>query len=520
MEHEWGYDALHVGNFPVDWVKPGGLEDMDYRKTTNTMLSSEDVLNTNELKKMKCMREDELISRRINVTNHTETHKCSNYCKRVEYISVDYNEDDHKELSDKVYKDESGKEKVSIELPYCRMHFGYFLKYDNSGENNITRGKERVVKPYVEFDDNGQPRYVGIRNHPRILQEPHSFHYYGANNDLQKLLVGGTEDPDILCDKDRLTNKLSLLSAAGIIGLDRYCGSSLAVDYTVNYFTLGGMNSEAWNECCKSLATAFCDQEQKRSLRSVVAKSMYEVTKQMSVTQDQTIYQLCGGKLVRTTDEKPSKCSLSDVDFTDIKKKKIDDDIVDESFGDDEEDKSKSFTWNNLRSKYIDRGKKYIALNLNKFIVQTWKPRSATIPQFMGYDSKPTWPLEEDYAKSQLVLFKPWFKDEEELKLNGKYVDALLEYMSNPEFPRSTYVQIIRLSINAKRSGEPKIFNEFETGDLVMTPTKEEDRTDPHLQQAIDVAQNDEGNVEESELENNIPVEKLNDLLFSHPHYV
>ena len=76
-------------------------------------------------------------------------------------------------------------------------------------------------------------------------------------------------------------------------------------------------------------------------------------------------------KLVRTTDEIPSKCSLSDVDFTDIKKKKIDDDIVDESGGDEEEDKSKSFTWNNLRSKYLDRGKKYITLNLYKFIVQT-----------------------------------------------------------------------------------------------------------------------------------------------------
>ena len=50
MEHEWGYDAIHIGTFPQHWVKPGGLTEMDYRKTSNNMLTSEDVLATKEIK--------------------------------------------------------------------------------------------------------------------------------------------------------------------------------------------------------------------------------------------------------------------------------------------------------------------------------------------------------------------------------------------------------------------------------------------------------------------------------------
>ena len=74
MEQEWGFDALHTGNFPKHWVKPGGLKPMDYRTTSDAMLSSDDVLKTKELKSLKCMKEGELFSRLANITNHTRTH--------------------------------------------------------------------------------------------------------------------------------------------------------------------------------------------------------------------------------------------------------------------------------------------------------------------------------------------------------------------------------------------------------------------------------------------------------------
>ena len=44
FEHEYGFNALHIGNFPNDWVKPGGLPDDNYRQTCNGMQSSKDVV--------------------------------------------------------------------------------------------------------------------------------------------------------------------------------------------------------------------------------------------------------------------------------------------------------------------------------------------------------------------------------------------------------------------------------------------------------------------------------------------
>ena len=74
MERLWGYSAMHIGDFPKDWVKPGGLPQMDYRTTVDAMCTSENVLQQNELKTMKCLREEDLLKRRVNIANHIETH--------------------------------------------------------------------------------------------------------------------------------------------------------------------------------------------------------------------------------------------------------------------------------------------------------------------------------------------------------------------------------------------------------------------------------------------------------------
>ena len=524
MENEWGYDAIHVGTFPQHWVKPGGLAEMDYRKTSKSMMTSDDVLATNELKFLKCMRENELVSRRINVTNHAETHRCSNYCKRVEKVMVDYNAKEHKDKARNVFQDKTGKPKIVIERPYCRMFFGYFLRYDNSGENNLTRGRERIIHAYVDFDENGQARYYGIRNHPRILQEPHSFHYYGANNDLQKFLIAKKEDSEVLCDIDTLCKKLSYLSAAGLIGVDRYCGSSLTVDYTVNYFTVGGMNSEGWNQSCLSLAKALCDKDQQKSLRSVVSKSMHEVTKEMSVPRDETIYKLCGGKLVRTSDETTSKCSVNETDIADIKKKSNTDvtDGITTVDADINVSNENSFTWNRICKRYTSRDKQLENLNLYKFIVKCWKSKASTIPQFMGYDNKVSWPLREEYSKWQLTFFKPWRKSVDELKVDGSYSKALVEYIANKEFPISTKYQIVKCKIRAGRyhNRESTLFEEYQAGDIVITPTAEQDRNDLNLQHAIVDANNNALTNDDAEVEHNISVEKLNCLLKCYPTYV
>ena len=53
FEHEYGFNAIHIGNFPRDWVKPGGLLDDNYHQTCDEMQSSRDVVKKKRIKKTK-----------------------------------------------------------------------------------------------------------------------------------------------------------------------------------------------------------------------------------------------------------------------------------------------------------------------------------------------------------------------------------------------------------------------------------------------------------------------------------
>ena len=74
------------------------------------------------------------------------------------------------------------------------MGFGRSLSFDSSGKNNLTRGIAPMDRCTNIFDKNQQPRFYATRNHPRVLQAPYSFSFYGANNDTQYLLVNSHGD--------------------------------------------------------------------------------------------------------------------------------------------------------------------------------------------------------------------------------------------------------------------------------------------------------------------------------------
>ena len=99
IEDEFGVNALHSGNFPKDWVKPGGLEVDNYRTTMKGMQSSEDIVKKGELKIPKHKRENDLFDRLVNVTNNARTHKCSAYCWKPKKFSQKYDEKIHKKLA-------------------------------------------------------------------------------------------------------------------------------------------------------------------------------------------------------------------------------------------------------------------------------------------------------------------------------------------------------------------------------------------------------------------------------------
>ena len=68
------------------------------------------------------------------------------------------------------------------------MGFGHSLHFDSSSENNFTFDIIPIKECFIECDDKQQPRFYATHNHPQVLQAPHSFHLFGANNDTQYLL--------------------------------------------------------------------------------------------------------------------------------------------------------------------------------------------------------------------------------------------------------------------------------------------------------------------------------------------
>ena len=69
------------------------------------------------------------------------------------------------------------------------MKFGIALKYDPSGENNVNEGIRPQKTGIFILDGNQQPKFVAERNHPRSVQRDKCSIYYGANSDVQRILV-------------------------------------------------------------------------------------------------------------------------------------------------------------------------------------------------------------------------------------------------------------------------------------------------------------------------------------------
>ena len=69
-------------------------------------------------------------------------------------------------------------------------------------------------------DINGQPRFHARRNHPRILQQPHSFLYYEGNNDTQRLLSNRTGYLTCMMKEINYENFLIQLNIHGCVGFE------------------------------------------------------------------------------------------------------------------------------------------------------------------------------------------------------------------------------------------------------------------------------------------------------------
>ena len=91
-------------------------------------------------------------------------------------------------------------------------------------------------------DTNVQPRYHSRRNHSRILAEPHTFLYYGGNNDTQRLLSNRTGYQTCMKKSINYEDFIIKFNIHHCAGFDEYTASHLLNDYVTKYNTKGGLN--------------------------------------------------------------------------------------------------------------------------------------------------------------------------------------------------------------------------------------------------------------------------------------
>ena len=435
LSHEYGFNAMHEGICPDDWVKPGGLSTDSYRSTSEKMLSSEDILNRRELSFPKISRERFICERTINMTNQCRTHKCSNYCLVEKIVLMRYDPIVNHNVDDKDrYVLANGVEMYKHRIKECRMKFGRALNFDHSGENNITRGIPPIDIPHLMFDKNQQPRYMACRNHPRVVQAPYCFHYFGANNDTQYLLINskGNECFEELGKKE-YDNLFKSLLCFGMGGLEQHNGVHIIEHYITGYSCKGGEMSSNWQSNLRAITKEYCsrDDNKSKNLKSLVAKHLNEIAGSMTVSRDQASYLLGGGIMKRNSFGTPLKCSVHDVSL--------------ESLGEVDD---KSFQWKNVERRYMDREERHINLNLYIYCVEHWSKNKITIPQFFGFHDVPKWPLNETYSKWNLVFFKPWSLSHDELRHDdGTFASCLNIFMYDSLFPSRKRAEILRAKL-------------------------------------------------------------------------
>ena len=491
LETYFGLHAMHTGNFPEDWVMPGGpphdVHGSNYRLTEQGMQTTQTVLDAKELKCTKSSRERELHQRHVNIQNHCGCHKCSNYCwKEISCVRT-YDETLHSDVTPDNRFSRDGIDYVTIKRYECRMDFGRKLKFDSSPENNLTQGQERQVKGKIVADKNGHAKFVAVRNHPRTLQQPYGFPWFGANNDIKFLLLNncGEELLESLGPEEYEEYSNNLV-AAGWGGLEHYNGAHIIERYVTGYQCKGETNSQSWNDTAQTVIENYCsrDVNQNRTVRSLMAHSMSEITRGQSITRDQSAFMLTGGRLKRSSFGTPMKCSVNKIPLEDIASNeiRIGDDGgggggggggVGIGGGGDEggaADVSSSFQWPNIMKRYKSRDPDHENLNLYTWCALHWKKDKLHVPQFFGYSDYPTWPLTEEYSKWKLTFFKPWRNSVEEVKSGHEsFRESLKMYYFDKQFPPRIRTEILRVKRN--ESSVDLTASNLGGGEMEFTPT-------------------------------------------------
>ena len=431
METHFGNTAMHIGAAPSEWLLPGGTPHSGYRQTSAAMQSKSDVLSKKELQKHKFERENDLYDRRVNATNHCFTHSCSNYCWRTQHFEVVYNPEKHVPGKDgcmAVYDTSSGR-KAKIAVQTCRMGFGNKLKFPLN--RDYTGGAAPVMKGGVVVDPNGQLKFNAQRNHPRVVQEPVGMFHWGANADMQIMLVNN-QSFEVASNEGRdYPELIKHLHLANLSGLEQFSASHTCMEYTAGYSCKGAKNSEEWNKTFAACLDGVSSKSSDASLRKLFSTFMYTVANSRDVPRDEAMFTLSGGNYTYNT-RRVKSCSLNRVSLQEL---------GGESEGVEPDSRSSRFNLRNILQKYRSREVQRESENLFQCTAREFK----CVPNFYGYNDKPSWPLDEDFSRAMLFLYHPHRGTTDHLRVDGSYSKALEVFMANPQFPKQIYVEISRM---------------------------------------------------------------------------
>ena len=188
---------------------------------------------------------------------------------------------------------------------------------------------------------------------------------------------------------------------------------------------------------------------------------MYEIINSENQTSQEVAFLDAGGYTVRSSLEKPKKCSLISSGLQAAQH---------EAAG------RKSFTWNNIKKPRRD-GKSQCLHVCVPALEQHWHHHAAVF----GWTDQLTWPLDKWYSRCILVLFKPWRDTPESNKhSDGTYRSTLEQFMFHPLFPGAKRGQILRARFNRKVDmGEVSAFV------ANMAGSQASERKNPHFNNAV-----------------------------------
>jgi hypothetical protein len=133
-----------------------------------------------------------------------------------------------------------------------------------------------------------------------------------------------------------------------------------------------------------------------KTLHSVSFKLLVEIGKDRSISRDEACFQLAWGKLSYNT-LPVHKCYVSSFDLDD--------------FTDVSDSRHDNFKWHNIVRKYKDRPDAFFPVSLFIFAASHFFRKNGScvqfLPHFFDYESKVSWPLQDEYSKWVLILHHP-----------------------------------------------------------------------------------------------------------------